>query len=452
MAEVSAPPSILGTLVRISVVAGDRRLDVGAPGSIPVAELVPGFARTLRLLDAASVYGGYHLLHADGRQLDTSVSLLAQGVVDGEVLTLEAGSSRAGERVYDDVVEAVADAVAKDHQPWTAQDSARAAVGAAAAFLLAGAVLLLGSERGDLLAPVIAAVVGALVLVSAAVIGRREGHVAGAQAMVLCAGAYGLVAGNLFVTDAGTTGSWGWPLAAAGAGALVAGLCGLAVLPVRQEISVLHVALGVVLAAAGSAVALLDVDPGAALALTVAIVVTAGNGVPWAAISSTTLRVVSPQSDDEITLTPAPVDEDDVRRGSDRGHLVQLALRSAVSLVALLATPEIVRLGLAGTLLMVLAYTGMLLSVRQTYSRSDVLVVMATGVVGLTLTVLAAAVVHPDWRGALMGSVAVVAAVVVGACLIAPRPRAAFGRIADSVELLSLALLLPVGVTAAGLL
>ena len=38
------------------------------------------------------------------------------------------------------------------------------------------------------------------------------------------------------------------------------------------------------------------------------------------------------------------------------------------------------------------AFAGMLLSVRQTYSRQDVLVVMGAGILGLTLTgVLAAA-------------------------------------------------------------
>lgn len=77
---------------------------------------------------------------------------------------------------------------------------------------------------------------------------------------------------------------------------------------------------------------------------------------------------------------------------------------------------------------------------------------MATGIVGVTVTTLTAVVAHPQWREASLVVVAVVAAVVVGACLVAPRPRAAFGRLADSLELLSLALLLPLGVAAAGLL
>jgi len=451
MVEASPAPTALGTLVRISVVAGDRRLDVGAPGSIPVAEIVPGLARSLRLLDATTVYGGYQLLRSDGARLDTAVSLIAQGVTDGEVLTLEAGATTTDHRVYDDVVEAVADAVERDTTPWTPEDSARTAVGAAVAFLLAGAVLLLGSSDGSLLPPVVALVSGILVVAAAAVVGRRDQYVLGAQALVLCAAAFWAV-GGLLVTDPGAAGTWGWPAASAGAGALVAGLVAAGVLPARQEVAVVPVAAGTVLGIAGLVVATGDTAAGRVLALTVALAVTASNGIPWLALSTTPVRVVSPQSDAEIGETPPPVDAEALGRAYDRGRRIQLALRSAVGLVTLIVTPTVVALGAVGTVLMVLCYTGMLLSVRQTYSRADVGIAMTTGVVGLTLTTLAAAMLHPGWRETLLVAVAVVAAVVVGACLVAPRPRAAFGRVADSVELVSLALLLPLGVTAAGLL
>ncbi|MBI9114360.1 type VII secretion integral membrane protein EccD [Sanguibacter suaedae] len=451
MVEAPSAPTALGTLVRISVVAGDRRLDVGAPGSIPLAELVPGLARSLRLLDPSTVYGGYRLLRADGQELDTSVSLIAQGITDGEVLTLEAGATTTDHRVYDDVVEAVADAVERDSAPWTPQDSARTAVGAAVAFLLSGAVLILGSSDGSSLPPVVALVAGALVVAAAAVVGRREQYLLGAQALVLCAAAFWAVGGLLLPTP-GPAGIWGWPAAAAGAGALAAGLVAAGVLPARREVAVVPVTAGAVLGLAGVVVATGDAPAGHVLALTVALAVTASNGIPWLALASTPVRVVSPQSDAEIGETPPPVSAESVQRAYDRGRRVQLALRSAVGLVTLIVTPTVVGLGAVGTVLMVLCFTGMLLSVRQTYSRTDVGIAMTTGVVGITLATLAAALLHPSWHGTLLVSVSVVAAVVVGACLVAPRPRAAFGRVADSVELVSLALLLPLGVTAAGLL
>ncbi|MBK5250152.1 MAG: EsaB/YukD family protein, partial [Actinomycetales bacterium] len=139
MTDLTTSDHALGQLVRVSVIAGDRRLDVGAPGSVPVAELVPGLARTLNLLDPATVYGGYRLLRADGARLDSARSLQAQGVSDGDVLTLTAGADDAEHRVYDDIVEAVADVVESDDRPWTPKDAATTAVMAAVALLLTGA-------------------------------------------------------------------------------------------------------------------------------------------------------------------------------------------------------------------------------------------------------------------------------------------------------------------------
>ena len=111
MTDPSPSPTPVGTLLRVSVTAGDRRVDLGVPGNVAAAEIVPGLARTLGVLDAASVYGGYRLVRADGEPVDSARSLLAAGVEDGAVLTLESGARKPEVRVYDDVVEAVADAV-----------------------------------------------------------------------------------------------------------------------------------------------------------------------------------------------------------------------------------------------------------------------------------------------------------------------------------------------------
>ena len=70
MTDPSTPTAPVGTLLRISVTAGDRRVDLGAPGNVAVVEIVPGLARALGMLDAASVYGGYRLVTAEGSTLD----------------------------------------------------------------------------------------------------------------------------------------------------------------------------------------------------------------------------------------------------------------------------------------------------------------------------------------------------------------------------------------------
>src|SRR6476660_3706200 len=94
-------------LVRVTVASGTRRVDLVLPGSVPVAELVPELARSVGLLDAATVYGGYHLLTAEGRELAADAGLVIQGVEDGGLLTVAAGIDDEPLRVYDDVVEAM---------------------------------------------------------------------------------------------------------------------------------------------------------------------------------------------------------------------------------------------------------------------------------------------------------------------------------------------------------
>ena len=74
-----APVSQSG-LVRVSVSSGTRRVDLVLPGSVPVAELVPELARSVGLLDAATVYGGYRVVTADGRELVPETGLITQGV------------------------------------------------------------------------------------------------------------------------------------------------------------------------------------------------------------------------------------------------------------------------------------------------------------------------------------------------------------------------------------
>ncbi|MBO1752396.1 EsaB/YukD family protein [Actinotalea sp. BY-33] len=447
MTAPSSSPG-LGTLVRVSVSAGDRGADLGAPAGVPVAELVPGLARTLGLLDAATVHGGYHLVRSDGVVLDTDRSLQAQGVQDGAVLTLESGAPPEDLRVYDDVIEAVADAVEGQYAPWTAQDSALTAVVAATAFLLTGGLLLLGADPTSTFPPVVAALAAVLVVGAAAVVARVGSHEVGAQALAVTGTALGLVAG-LTATSSGP--GWGWPTVWGGAGMLAVALLAVPAIARGRELLVAPGVLGLTLATVGVVVATAEVRPGPVLAVVVAIVVTAGNGIPWLALASTPLRVVSPRSDAEILLDPDPVDPAAVRDHYGRGHRLQIALRLAVALLALAAAPAVVATGVPGTVLMASAFAGMLLGVRQTYSRQDVLVVMGTGIVGLTVTGVLAAAAHPDWRPSLALISGLVAALVITLSLVAPRRRLGLARLADTVELLSLAVLLPLGVAAAGL-
>ena len=114
-----APASSSGTsgLVKVTVASGSRRVDLVLPGSVPVAELVPELARSVGLLDAMTVYGGYRLIAQDGRELAGDSGLTVQGIEDGGLLTVAAGVDDEQPRVYDDVVEAMTDVVERDLKP-----------------------------------------------------------------------------------------------------------------------------------------------------------------------------------------------------------------------------------------------------------------------------------------------------------------------------------------------
>jgi hypothetical protein len=219
----------------------------------------------------------------------------------------------------------------------------------------------------------------------------------------------------------------------------------------RRELSAAPLAGGLAVAVAGTAIALTDARPGEVLAVVVAVVATASIGVPWLALSSTPLRVVSPRNDAEILADPPAVQSARVQAQLAAGHRIQVALRVAIGALALLATHAVVQTGIAGTVLLVLATAGLLLATRLPYSRLDVLLTVSISVIDLVVVAVVAAAQHPSWRPLLVVVAGAAAALVIGLGLVAPRRRVGLARLGDFLEILCLALLLPLGVTAAGL-
>ena len=206
-----------GTLLRVSIVSEDRRLDIGVPAQLPLIELIPGFARSLGVLDPTLAHGGYALHKADGTALDPSRSGGAQGVHDGDLLTLVRGGLIAEPRIYDDIVEAVIDATSEQHGAWTPRDNARTALAISLSFLGLCAVMLLSAgpalSVGAINLGAIIAAGGAIVLITAAAVLTRMGQPEAGHALGLAAALFGGMTGYLLVPGADL---WGWPLAAAG--------------------------------------------------------------------------------------------------------------------------------------------------------------------------------------------------------------------------------------------
>ncbi|MET7641764.1 type VII secretion integral membrane protein EccD [Streptomyces sp. NPDC005438] len=185
---------------RVTIVAPDSRVDVALPEDVPVADIHP---EILRLSGQAPVEGGpvgYHLVRRDGTVLDGARSLLAQRILDGEVLSLRPFSESLPPAVYDDVSDAVASAVVRDRRLWS--DALMRAAG-----LTAGGVLLLtlafvlwyaDPVRHDMhaLPGVIAAVAGVLLTALACVRARVYEDRASAVALGLGGVPHLMIAGS----------------------------------------------------------------------------------------------------------------------------------------------------------------------------------------------------------------------------------------------------------------
>nr|WP_308438841.1 type VII secretion integral membrane protein EccD [Streptomyces chromofuscus] len=160
---------------RITIVAPDSRIDVALPDDVPVVDICPEILRLSRQSPAEGAPVGYHLVRRDGRVLDGSRSLAAQQILDGELLTLRPFSESLPPAVHDDVSEAVASAVTREHTLWGG-DLTRAAglVGGGVLPALLAFVAWMGDPRHDMhgLPGVLAAVAGVLLVALACVRAR----------------------------------------------------------------------------------------------------------------------------------------------------------------------------------------------------------------------------------------------------------------------------------------
>ncbi|WP_062076933.1 type VII secretion integral membrane protein EccD [Demequina globuliformis] len=443
---MSTPATSTSTVVRVSVLSDDRRLDIAIPGAVPLVEVIPGFARNLGSLDPTLVHGGYALRRADGSPLDSSLSATAQSIHDGDVLTLVRGELLVEPKVYDDITEAVLDATSDHHHTWTGTDSARTALAVALSFLALCAVVLLSMGRPSAVGALIAAGGAAVLIAAAAVLDRMDQPESG-RGLALAAALYAALAGFLI----GPEGSvWGWPLAFAGAGAAAAG--GLALVLTRRHhfVPLAAVTAGVV---AGVPALISGLEPAwqtAAWVVVMAVGGALGNLLPWLAFSSARIPALSFANEQDIFADPAPIEADAVKARARAGGQVLQALRLGLGVVLLLATPLVASASTFGAVLAALVFVGMMFQSRQAYARSAVMVIMAMGTVGLAVTGLTVAVAQPDLRAIMLPVVLTVTGVLVAVALLNPRARMRLARVADTVEVLILASLLPLGVLAAG--
>lgn len=174
-----------GTTVfsRVTVVAPKTRIDLALPADVSVADLLPMLLDMAREAtpDGGSRHGGWCLAKLGDEPLDPSLTLASLGIVDGDLLQLRRRSDDPPPPLYDDVVDALAEAEPGSYRPWTKETAAQIGHVAGALGLIASAAALglgglgyglIGNHPTELLLfHIVAAVVGVVVAVFATGIG-----------------------------------------------------------------------------------------------------------------------------------------------------------------------------------------------------------------------------------------------------------------------------------------
>lgn len=426
-------------LVRVSVTSGARRVDLAVPGAVPVVELLPELARSVGLLDPRTAHGGYRLVTAAGRKLAPDVGLTGQGVEDGCLLAVVAGSDDAPVRVYDDLVEAMSDTVERDQVPWSPAAGRRTALAAAALLMTLGAVAL-AVQRGSPLAAGAAAVGCLTLLAGAVVLSRVLRERAAAVGVAWLASAYGATAGLL---------ATGGDLAGAGAGSLAVGLPAL--VGVARPLVLPPVVVGAVGLGVGVVLRVTTADVRVVLTATLVLVVLVDSVVPWLALGVTGTTVGPPSRRLDLAASVAPVDPGRLRADARTAHEILVALTGTVGLLLVLTAPLAVRLGAAGTTLAVVACGVTMLRTRRHRAGTVVLVGLVSGMLGLAVVTVSVLAWWPDRWAATAIVLGVAGAGLLVLTLRSTPASVRRARLGDLAETAGLLALLPLLVVAAGL-
>ena len=187
--------SVVTGFCRITVVAPSIRVDIALPEDIPLAELLPDILRMADQWQNEGAHTGFVLARLDGGELDTGISLSAQGVRNGDLLYLRPATDTLPPPVYDDVVEAIAKAVTEDHRIWGAAHFRLVGLIGAPVLLVLGAWVLWSARDPHGLPAAVAGVMALLLTVGGGVRSRIYRDHLGGAVLGGCAVPYAFLAG-----------------------------------------------------------------------------------------------------------------------------------------------------------------------------------------------------------------------------------------------------------------
>ena len=439
-------------LIPLTITYGMERRDVTVPQSVPLVELLPGLVDVIGARADTGTNDGFAVRTASGRPLDQSASLSAQGVRAGASLLLEPLGEGVADMVYDDLTEAVGQVVEQVSTPWTSSDARTLACLSAAALVFVAAILL-ATTPPDAIAALqpgrvallnyingaIGVMSALLVIGTSAVVTRKNPGPSGIALAhtvpVLTAAA------ALRFTQTQWDGA-GW--IAIGVGILVGSVAALT-LPGRYRISVAApLVVGSVVTATGLLVRFGNLSQVGVSALLFALIVVLLQLAPWVALAHIPVRVLDAKTTEQI---PAQGIMDQV----STSFVFVVSLRVGGALAAIFLTVSMMTA--TGTksivlplILILLGSVSLVLQTRSIRARVEVLIGALTGLI----TILIAAVLATRADATILSWITVIAVgtalVLVITNVVGPRARPHMTRLADTLSVLSLFVLIPLAV------
>ncbi len=445
-------------LCRITVVGPSRRVDIALPGYVSFADLFPAVARYAGLdgPDVVGEKGGWVLQRLGQEPFSPAMTPIQAGLRDGEMIYLRPHRAQLPQMAFDDVADVIATKLNEQPGRWVPRDVRWVALGAGAAALVAGAVLVSRSGPPWLAPAVTAAAVAAALLVAVLAVSRAAGDSRAGAVLGYAALPYAFLAGLL--GSAGST-----PLAQLGAVHLLpafaaAALAAVAAAAASGELSLFFGVtcaglLGVIAAWVGFA---FGVGYDGAAAVIAAATLALTPLIP--AVSFQMARMTLPQ---------VPRHADDLRRDTltvdgaevfDRTATADRFVTGAASGIGLVAAGA--ELGLAfarswlGLVTCAVLACALLLRSRLFRGLAQRLWMLVPGYGGLVL--LAAGAIHGASQaqhlalalGPLIAGAALV--VAAGIWLAGNRPSPFWGRMADITDMILIVALFPLALGVAG--
>nr|WP_246497472.1 type VII secretion integral membrane protein EccD [Sphaerisporangium rubeum] len=437
-------------LTRVTVVTPRKRVDLAVPSDLPLAHVLPGMLGAAGETgdDPAYVSSGWVLQRVGGRPLDVDSGLGSLGVRDGEVLYLVPRASELPEAVFDDVADTIATAVKERAGRWRERHTRATGLGAAIAFLLAGALALTVAGPPWQPAAIVCGVAALLLTGGAAALSRAFGDAGAGAAIGYTALPYAFLAGMFApARDVGLL--WfGAPSVLAGFAmtALAATVAGWAVaegLPGYFGVVVASLA-----GAAGSAAVMVwDVPvPGAAAAVAT-VVLACTPLIPALSFRLARLPLpAAPANAEELRADTGELDGPDVKRRAVEAERFATGLTAGVALVAFAG--EVLLLGADGWAARathVVLALALLVRARVFLGVGQRLWLIAAGTAGLVLFLVAVGLTGQKAALLIAPALLVAGAVATGAGLFlsTERPTPFWGRAGDVLEFVLVMALFP---------